>query len=84
MMSLLSRLKNWWLAHRLNEGDAPADPGVAATREEGGDPASNARTTTGTGPSETFVGRVGGDDDGSAEITGAEARADQRKGESHG
>jgi hypothetical protein len=83
-MSLWSRLKNWRLAHRLNEGDAPADTDVAATRAEGGAPDSDTPATTGTGPNQTFVGRVAGDDEGSVGTTGAEARAEQRMGESDG
>ncbi|MEN3357719.1 MAG: hypothetical protein V7637_1701 [Mycobacteriales bacterium] len=62
------------------EADVPADKAVARTRETGGDPdpdAPDQASTTGTTPSETFVGRVGGDDPGYAEETGAEARAEQ-------
>jgi hypothetical protein len=82
-MSMWSRLKEWRQAHRLNEGDAPADTEVAASREAGGAPDSDTRATTGTGPNETFVGRVAGDDEGYAGTTGAEARA-EREGDSHG
>ncbi|MDL5205017.1 hypothetical protein [Streptomyces sp. ALI-76-A] len=47
--------------------------------DTGGEPAADAadqHSTTGTTPSETFVGRIAGDDPGSLE-TGAERRAEQ-------
>jgi hypothetical protein len=80
MTSPWRRLKDWRIAHRLNEGDAPADTDVAMTREEGGDPDSDTPSTTGTGRSGSFVGRVAGED-AAAGPTGAEARAEQRKQE---
>jgi hypothetical protein len=80
-MSVVTRVKQWWFAHQVNEGDAPADTDVAASRDTGGSPEDkdgDARSTTGTGVNETFVGRVAGDDEGYAGETGAEARsADQ-------
>jgi hypothetical protein len=45
------------------------------TRETGGKADEGTPTTTGTGASEEFVGRVAGDDDTSTEETGAERRA---------
>jgi hypothetical protein len=56
------------------------DEGVARTREMGGvpDPGHpDQHSTTGTTPSETFVGRVSGQDPGYAEETGAERRAEE-------
>ncbi|MET7279905.1 hypothetical protein ABZS29_16835 [Kribbella sp. NPDC005582] len=77
-MSVVTRVKDWWQAHQLNEGDAPADTDVAASRDTGGDPAEvggDTHSTTGTGVNDTFVGRVAGDDEGYAGETGAEARS---------
>jgi len=79
-MSVWSGLKRRLFAHRVNERDAPADTGVAATRETGGaetDRTGDARSTTGTGPSDEFVGRVAGDDEGYTDTTGAEARSER-------
>lgn len=60
------------------EEDAPADTGVAHSRETGGveqpDQPDQA-STTGTTPDEEYVGRVAGDDVGYAGETGAQARA---------
>ncbi|HEX2175199.1 MAG TPA: hypothetical protein VHG70_04755 [Nocardioidaceae bacterium] len=61
------------------EADAPAGPGTARSRATGGVPdpgASDAHSTTGTTPNETFVGRPAGNDPGDAETTGAEVRAE--------
>jgi hypothetical protein len=61
------------------EDDVPLDTGVAASRDEGGvaDPRQpDQQSTTGTTPTEEFVGRVAGDDPGYAEETGAERRAE--------
>jgi hypothetical protein len=60
------------------EEDVRADTATARTRETGGadrDDADSA-TTTGTGTSEEFVGRVAGQDEGAAGWSGAEARAE--------
>lgn len=67
------------------EDDVAADRQVAGTREAGGSdehpaPEPDAETTTGTGRNEEFVGRVAGQDEGFAEETGAEARAEQERG----
>lgn len=64
---------------RKTEQDVPADTGVAHTRETGGveNPEQPDQTsTTGTTPSEMFVGRVAGQDVGYAGQTGAEARGE--------
>jgi hypothetical protein len=60
------------------EADVPADKATARTRVTGGEPdpdAPDQASTTGTTPSETFVGRVAGDDPGYTEETGAEVRS---------
>lgn len=60
------------------EPDTEDDPAVAGARDTGGDPddgTTDAGSTTGTGHSEEFVGRVSGQDEGYAGETGAEARA---------
>lgn len=61
-----------------SESDVPADSAVAEARDTGGEPAADdpdALSTTGTGDTDEFVGRVAGDDPGYAEETGAERRA---------
>src|ERR671931_583266 len=59
------------------EADVAVDPQVAGSRATGGGAGDGAdsATTTGTGRSETFVGRVAGDDLGYVGDTGAERRA---------
>jgi len=60
------------------ESDVEDDSTLANSRETGGDPdakGEDAGSTTGTGESEEFVGRVSGQDAGYAGETGAEARA---------
>lgn len=63
------------------ESDAPADDNVARSRETGGKPdpdAADPSSTTGTTENETFVGRIAGQDDASADDeSGAEARAQE-------
>lgn len=62
------------------ERDVAPDEGVARTRETGGVPdpeAPDQYSTTGTTPSDEFVGRVAGQDVGYAEETGAERRAEE-------
>ncbi|REF36905.1 hypothetical protein [Thermasporomyces composti] len=71
---LLQRLRDRAVARKLGEQDAPADMGTARTRATGGVAGSENATTTGTGPSEMFVGRVAGDESDAGE-TGAERRA---------
>ena len=64
------------------EQDVPVDEATAASRATGGDEdasGSDSDGTTGTGESGEFVGRVSGQDEGYAGLTGAEARA--RSGE---
>ena len=74
-MSIWERFKRWRTAHTINEADAPADTSTAMTRAEGGDPGGVA-STTGTGQSGEFVGRVAGDDTETGP-SGAEVRADE-------
>jgi hypothetical protein len=65
-------------AATLAEVDAPADLGSARTRATGGvrqAGAQNPNATTGTTPSETFVGRAGADETLDTGLSGAEARA---------
>ena len=59
------------------EEDVDRDDAVALSRATGGGPSDerDAHATTGTGESETFVGRVAGQDVGYAGETGAERRA---------
>lgn len=59
------------------EDDVTDDPHLAQSRDTGGAGAGigDAGSTTGTAPSEDFVGRVAGQDDGAERLTGAEARA---------
>jgi hypothetical protein len=62
------------------ERDVAPDEGVARTRETGGVPdhtAPDQHSTTGTTPSEGFVGRAAGQDVGYAGETGAERRAEE-------
>ena len=61
---------------RPGEDDVDRDDAEALTRATGGGPdAPDAQATTGTGESDTFVGRVAGQDVGYAGETGAERRA---------
>ena len=65
------------------EADAPVDAETARSRATGGVPQSGAtdtHSTTGTTPSDSFVGRAGGDDSGDTGTTGAEARAEHERG----
>lgn len=66
-----------------SEPDVESDPQIARTRETGGVPdhpddhtEDDAVSTTGSGESDEFVGRVAGGDLGYAGETGAEARAE--------
>jgi hypothetical protein len=64
------------------ESDAPADSETARSRATGGASqagAADTHSTTGTTPSDTFVGRASGDDPGDAGTTGAEVRADHER-----
>lgn len=60
------------------ESDVGLDPHVANTRAVGGGSARDAdsMSTTGTGASQLFVGRVSGEDVGAYETSGAETRAE--------
>jgi hypothetical protein len=62
---------------RPGEEDVDRDDAQALSRATGGgeDGRQDAGATTGTGESETFVGRVAGQDLGYAGETGAERRA---------
>jgi hypothetical protein len=65
-----------------SEDDVASDPNVAGSRDTGGvaDPDQpDQGSTTGTTPSEGFVGRVEGQDVGYAGETGAERRAQAAK-----
>jgi hypothetical protein len=73
-MSIWERFKRWRLAHTINEADAPADMSTAMTRAEGGDPDEPDSTTSGTGASGEFVGRVAGDEADTGQ-SGAEERS---------
>jgi hypothetical protein len=67
-------------ANRDRESDVDTDDQVANTRAVGGDPERSdegAGSTTGTGRSGEFVGRVSGEDETGEEETGAEARHDR-------
>jgi hypothetical protein len=66
---------------RPHEEDVDPDDAQALSRATGGgdDDAADAATTTGTGQSETFVGRAAGQDVGYAEETGAERRAAEQR-----
>lgn len=59
------------------EDDVDTDDALANARDTGGaaKDEGDSATTTGTGASEEFVGRVAGQDEGYAGETGAEARA---------
>jgi hypothetical protein len=64
------------------EDDVDTDDKLANSRATGGGPdeGGDAETTTGTGTSEEFVGRAGGQDEGYADETGAEARSEANRG----
>ena len=64
---------------RPGEDDVDQDDAQALTRATGGGPSDepDAGSTTGTGESDEFVGRVAGQDVGYAGETGAERRAAQ-------
>jgi hypothetical protein len=59
------------------EDDVPGDDHLAESRTTGGldGDTGDAASTTGTGKSEEFVGRIAGQDDGAERLSGAEARA---------
>lgn len=71
-------------ARRLAEDDAPADLGTSRRRDTGGAPdpeVQDQNSSTGTTPSETFVGRASGDETGDTGLSGAEARARTERGD---
>jgi len=63
------------------ESDVDTDDAVANARDTGGgeDTGGDSASTTGTGNTEEYVGRVAGQDEGYAGETGAEARADAER-----
>ena len=67
---------------RPGEDDVDRDDAQALSRATGGGDgdAPDAGSTTGTGDSDTFVGRVSGQDVGYAGETGAERRAAEQNG----
>ncbi|SNR63667.1 hypothetical protein [Blastococcus mobilis] len=67
---------------RPGEDDVDQDDAQALSRATGGgeSDAPDAVSTTGTGDSETFVGRVAGQDVGYAGETGAERRQAEQDG----
>ncbi len=67
---------------RPGEDDVDQDDAQALSRATGGSEsdAPDAESTTGTGESETFVGRVAGQDVGYAGETGAERRQAEQDG----
>ena len=65
---------------RRGEQDAPVDP-ANGSRETGGVPqpgTMDQNSTTGTTPSEEFVGRAGSDETGDVGLSGGEARTGER------
>ena len=66
---------------RPGEDDVDRDDAQALTRATGGGESDepDAASTTGTGESDTFVGRVAGQDVGYAGETGAERRAAEQQ-----
>jgi hypothetical protein len=74
---MLDRLRNLLRRPRTAEEDVRPDPDVARSRETGGSPteAGDSASTTGTGNTDEYVGRVSGQDEGVVEReSGAEAR----------
>ena len=67
---------------RPGEDDVDQDDAQALSRATGGGESDgpDAESTTGTGESETFVGRVAGQDVGYAGETGAERRQAEQDG----
>lgn len=77
---MLNRAKYYLGMHHSvpGEDDPQPDRGTVITRESGGWAArtgGDAPATTGSGTSDSFVGRVAGDDEAAAGPTGAEARS---------
>ncbi|TFV56658.1 hypothetical protein E4P41_15485 [Geodermatophilus sp. DF01-2] len=68
---------------RPGEDDVDRDDAEALTRATGGGDTDgpDAASTTGTGDSDEFVGRVAGQDAGDAGETGAERRAGEQQEE---
>jgi hypothetical protein len=79
IQALLERRRARRMPGTNGESDVPADRHVTRSRATGGRATDQAdsTTSTGTGRSGTFVGRVAGEDPGDTGDTGAERR-DQR------
>jgi len=72
------------MANDKGEADVSADENVAGSRATGGvdkPEAPDQGSTTGTTPSEEFVGRVAGTDESDVGESGAEARAAAGEGD---
>ncbi len=78
-MSLMDKVRGLLSRSPKNlESDVAEDSHVAQSRATGGvdgDAGGDSASTTGTAPSEEFVGRVAGQDEGDVGLSGAEARA---------
>ena len=82
-MRMVSVVQRWWTrwrrrAPRHSEQDVARDPHQATSRVAGGPhrpEQPDAHSSTGTGHTSIFVGRVAGQDIGYCEETGAERRA---------
>ena len=79
---LSARLEVMAQAEDKSESDVSSDEHVAGSRATGGGATPNAPdddSTTGTGPTSGFVGRVAGADEGDVGESGAEVRAQAAK-----
>lgn len=68
-----------WIRNHLGRRGGTWPPGPAGSRATGGEPdpaMPDRHSTTGTTPSETYVGRDSGDTAGDTGTTGAERRTD--------
>lgn len=79
---MFERLRSLFGKPRTAEDDVRPDPGTARSRETGGraTDAGDSASTTGTGASGEFVGRVAGQDAG-ADDSGVESGAEARRRE---
>ena len=79
---VFDKLKNALRRPRTAEDDVKPDGALTRSRETGGGARDDedSASTTGTGTSEGFVGRVSGQDAGDDRESGAEARARQLDG----
>jgi hypothetical protein len=84
---LMDRAGRGVRARRDGEEDAPADLTESRSRDSGGEPdrsTQDRHSTTGTTPSEEFVGRDSGDETGDTGTSGAERRAGRDGTEAEG